>query len=445
MPAISQFFATLWSTVGPFVMGLLLVLVAWLVATLLRNVFSKGLKKTSLPNKLAQWNVVKTPQEGANLIDTVSKVIYYLVWVLFLPAIFEKFGLTSIAQPISNMLDSALVFIPKLLLAILIVIVGVIVARFVKGLVYNLALTINIDRLASKFTDKPVDGETHKNSLANILGTIVYVLVLIPFVIVALETLDVQTITNPVVAVLNNVLLAIPNILVAAILLAVGVLLAKFVTKLLTDILSNTGINNLTSYINEDRAKNIDLAKIISQIVGVVIILFFLVEALTALQLPVFNAIGTAIISYLPNVLSALIILGLGIIGGSMLAKFISENFGSKLIGFIAQAALGVLSVFMALDQLKFANSIVNTAFLLIIGALSVAFAISFGLGGQEFAKKRLEKLNDTIDVEVKKVEEKVRENEVESESVNVNVESNNANVNANYYDSETQVEDNRE
>ena len=54
----------------------------------------------------------------------------------------------------------------------------------------------------------------------------------------------------------------------------------------------------------------------------------------------------------------------------------------------------------MALDQLNFANNIVNMAFLFIIGGLSVAFALSFGLGGRDFAKKQLEKLDKKIEEE---------------------------------------------
>ena len=424
MDYITNFFRGILSNLGGFLWGIALILIAWVLATLLRNLFSKGLKKTALPNKLAQWNVVRTPQDGANLIDTLSKVIYYLVWVLFLPAIFEQFGLTSLAQPFSNMINNAVTFIPNLLAAILILFLGVVVARFVKNLVYNLALSINVDRIAGKFMDHtPQDGEERKASLAKVLGTIAFVLVLIPFAIIALETLKIASITAPIIAVLTSILNAIPNILVAAILLAVGIVIAKFVEKLLQDILENTGINKLTSHVDDNRVQKVNLAKIISKVVGVVIILFFLVEALTALNLPVFNAIGVAIIAYLPNVISALIILGLGLIGGRMLARFIADNFGSKLVAYVVQVALAVFAVFMALNQLNFANAIVNIAFILIIGALAVAFAIAFGIGGRDFAKRRLEELESTIDEEGKKVGAAVKEYEEKKEARTHNVE----------------------
>ena len=48
----------------------------------------------------------------------------------------------------------------------------------------------------------------------------------------------------------------------------------------------------------------------------------------------------------------------------------------------------------MLLNQLDVATVIVNYAFIIIIGALAVAFAISFGIGGRDFAKKTLERVS---------------------------------------------------
>lgn len=49
----------------------------------------------------------------------------------------------------------------------------------------------------------------------------------------------------------------------------------------------------------------------------------------------------------------------------------------------------------MILSQLGFAKSIVNIAFIIILAGLAIAFAISFGLGGREFATRRLSKLEE--------------------------------------------------
>lgn len=402
--------------------GILLIVVAWVVATFVRKGVTKGLRAVDFDNRLVGWGAVRSEEQGSGMIDMLGQVFYYLVWVLFLPGIFETFGLASVAQPIQNMLATTLAFLPNLLAAVALVVVAVVVGKFVRNLVYNLALTLNVDRWIAKLTgqtDNTASGRTadreatdaastyeeNKDSIAKVLANIVYVLILIPIVTVALEVLGIRSISEPIINVLNSIMAAIPNILVAVILLAVGIAIAKFVGDLVTSLLRGTGINNLTNNIGISGASNFDLAKISGQVVAGLIGLFFFVEALNALNLQVLNAIGAAIIAYLPNVVFALIILGLGVIGGQWLGNLITRSSGSRWAGRLVHYVLVAFSLFMVLDQLNFASDIVNTAFMFIIGGAAVAFALAFGLGGRDFARKQLERLDDKVDEEKNKNE----------------------------------------
>lgn len=391
-------------------MGIILILVAWIVATLVKKAIQKGLTALNFDRKLESWGAASSVEQGKNTISLISQVFYYLVWVLFLPGIFETFRLTSVSEPIRNMVDSALGFLPNLIAAAVLVVIAVVVARFVKNLVYNLALSLNIDRWVAKLTNQSPRTETtagvsteRKDTIANVLGNIVYVVVIIPILVVALETLSIRSISEPIVNVLNAILAAIPNILVAVILLAVGLAIAKFVGDLVTNLLSGTGINNLTKNVDVKGTQNLDLAKIAGQVTAGLIGLFFFVEALNALNLAVLNTIGAAIIAYLPNVIFAIIIFGLGVIGGQWIAGLISQSTGSKWAGRLIQYVIIAFALFMVLDQLNFASTIVSTAFMFIIGGLSLAFALAFGIGGRDFAKKQLEKLDDKVEEETKK------------------------------------------
>ena len=226
-------------------MGILLILVAWVVATLVKKAIQKGLEAVNLDDKLAGWGAVSTAEQGRETIHILAQVFYYLVWILFLPGIFETFGLTSVYQPIQNMVNTALAYLPNIIGAIVLIVAAFVVGKFVKNLVYNLALSLNVDRWVSKFTnqDNRPDASAgvateRKDTIANILANIAYVLVLIPILVVALETLGIRSISEPIVNVLNAILAAIPNILVAVILLGVGIAIAKFVVNLVTSLLS---------------------------------------------------------------------------------------------------------------------------------------------------------------------------------------------------------------
>ena len=67
----------------------------------------------------------------------------------------------------------------------------------------------------------------------------------------------------------------------------------------------------------------------------------------------------------------------------------------------------------MILGQLEIASVIVNTAFIVTISAIAISFALAFGLGGRDFAKKTLDKVDEKIEktcAEAKKEETNTEE-----------------------------------
>ena len=100
---------------------------------------------------------------------------------------------------------------------------------------------------------------------------------------------------------------------------------------------------------------------------------------------------------------AALFILGIGLYLGQLIERVlpnIVKHNNSRTLGAIAKYTIFVITVFMALDQLGVAHSIVNAAFILILGGLALAFGLAFGLGGKDFAAKYLGKLDDKLDKE---------------------------------------------
>ena len=65
------------------------------------------------------------------------------------------------------------------------------------------------------------------------------------------------------------------------------------------------------------------------------------------------------------------------------------------MCGLMVKALIMVFAFFMALGQLGVAPAIVNAAFIIILGAVSIAFAVAFGLGGKEFAANVLKKMEE--------------------------------------------------
>lgn len=397
------------------IIALLLLLLAWIVASVVKGIIVKLSKKAGLHRTMARSKLVKGEEQGKKIIDSLGSIVYFLVFILFLPSIFDALNMRSVSQPITDMVQKFLAFLPNLFGAVIIIAIGYFVGRLIRDLVYNLLLSLNIDHWFDRLgqgnrnkvqpsnpqgaTNLQVEAQNNKGTLAKIISNIVFVVILIPIVTIALETLNIETISGPIVSVLNTILNMIPNIFVAIILLLVGYYLAKFVSELLVSLLKRTGISNIyqSMGMKDHSMPSFDLAAVIGQIVKILIIVFFTVEALNVLHLEVLENIGNAIILYLPMVISALIIIGLALVGGNFLQNLIAKYTNSRFTGALVKYILIVFAVFMALSQLGFAVTIVNIGFLLILGGLSIAFAISFGIGGREFAKRNLERFENKI------------------------------------------------
>ena len=130
--------------------------------------------------------------------------------------------------------------------------------------------------------------------------------------------------------------------------------------------------------------------------------MFFIVESFDVLHLTVLTDIGNAVISYMPYVLaSALILLACYICDGLASKALLKENH--TVLALAGKITIYTIGIFMILSELGIAKEIVDTAFLLILAALAVAFAISFGMGGRDFARNVLKKLSDTCGIEEEK------------------------------------------
>ena len=389
--------------------ALILFLIAWAVAVIVKNLLQKLLIKTGMANYLSKGRSPADPAYGKEKVRSISQLAYFLVFLLFIPSILDALDMESVSGPISNMMQNLLAFIPRLIGVGIVLFIGYFIAKILRDLSFKFLQTINIDRLYNKISPRTeieeVD-EDQKMTLADVLSKIVFALVLIPFITMALETLNIRTLTEPILVVLNKVMQMLPNVLVALILLALGYYLANFIAKILEQLLQRMGIHKFYNWMEESTEGDIpkfNLSKIIANIVKVVIILFITVEALSILKLDVLNTIGYSIIGYLPLLISGLIIIGLGVLGAYFVEGLINKYAKSPFTAAIAKYIIIIFAVFMTLEQIKFASTIVNIAFLLVLGGLSVAFALAFGLGGRGFADRQLKKFEKKVEEENKK------------------------------------------
>ena len=160
--------------------GGVVIFVAWLVATVLRAIVRGFLESTKMDKKvgdaadLKEWPLARA----------IGEVVYWLVWLLFLPIIFAAFGLEALIAPVMNLLNQLLGWIPNLIVAGLILVVGWFIARIVQRIAASFFVALGTDKLSDRIGLSKYMG---KMTLSALIGMVVFVLIMIPIIIAALE------------------------------------------------------------------------------------------------------------------------------------------------------------------------------------------------------------------------------------------------------------------
>jgi hypothetical protein len=280
-----------------------------------------------------------------------------------------------------------------LLAAGIILYIGVYVAKVIKQLVKALLDRIGLDKLQKKLG---VEAVQDQNTFAGVLAGIIYTIILIPVIIAALQVLGIDAISAPATTILAQIFGLLPNIFVAIILFIVGYQLAKILAPIVESLLASVGVDKISEGVSQEKESCIikfPVSKVAGQIVRWLIMIIFFVEAANLLKLDIITNIGAAILGYLPSVISAVIILGGGMILASWLERLIINHYPKyKTLALITKIVIIILAAFMTLSQLGFAQNIVSLSFVIILsGAVSIAFAIAFGIGGRTFAANCLD------------------------------------------------------
>lgn len=382
------------------VKALLLALLTWILAVIVRNIIVKGGKKLRLPAAMQKARVVKDEEKGFGILKTLGSFGFFVTVLLMAPSVLEALNVQSVSQPLSNMVTGFFAFIPNIIGACIILFIGYLLAKVARELVTNFAQTMGSDKLASKIDGVEDSGEFR---LSKVIGMVIFALIIIPVVIASLETLGIASISAPAVTMLEVILGMIPNIVAAVLIILIGVAIAKFVEKLLLALLVNSGVDKLfrSAVENQEKYASFKVSEILAKIVKFLIVAFFVIESLSVMNLTVLTTVGAALVAYLPNVVAAIVILLVAFLAAKFVGKAVKSFTQSQFLEGTTKALIYIFAIFMTLSQLNLATEIVNTAFYFILGAVALAFVLAFGLGGKDFAKKQLEKFDRRIDEEI--------------------------------------------
>jgi hypothetical protein len=370
----------------------LLVLIAWIVARGLKLIVSRVLSIAKLDERLGSQAGLEE-EEHVFLTQTLANAVYWLVLLLFLPAVLDALALQGLLEPVQGMINKILGFLPNIFAAGLILVIGWFVARIVQRIVTNLLAAVGTDRLSEQVGLATVLG---KQRLSGFLGLVVYVLILIPVLIAALNALALEAITQPATNMLDTILGALPAVFAAGLVVAIAYVVGRVVAGLIANLLAGAGFDAVLTRMGlgkEPAEGERTPSEIVGYLVLVAIMLFASIEALRLLGFESVADLVTQFTAFASQVILGLIIFAIGLYLANLAARTVQAS-GAAQAGLLAMAArVSVLALAgaMGLRQMGLANEIINVAFGLLLGAIAVAVALAFGLGGRELAARELE------------------------------------------------------
>ncbi len=392
--------------------------VAWVVATIVKTIVVKALDALNLDKRLED-SIGESSDLGVS--ETIGNALYWFVFLFASLPVLKTLGLNEALNPLEGMLNELLAMLPNIFGAVLIGAVGWFIAQIVRRIVTNLLIATGADSIGEKVGIASNGG---KDGLSSIIGTVVFVFILIPTATAALEALKIAAISEPAIAMLNQVLDIVPKIFAAGVVLALFFMAGKFVSELVVDVLSDLGFNNFLQWLGiTSTPSTVDIpdsdfgeteqptviqteslsSKTPSEFVGIVVLTaIMLVGSLTAvdiLGIPALESVIGIVMAIAGRVLVGLIIFAIGLYFANLAHKLVLAS-GTHQAGFLAQAARVMVIIFvgsLALTEMGIAANVVNLAFGLSLGALAVAFALAFGLGGREVAREQLRSLANSL------------------------------------------------
>lgn len=208
---------------------------------------------------------------------------------------------------------------------------------------------------------------------------------------------------------LNTLLSAIPRIIGFAVVLIVGWILSSLLAKAVRALLNAIRFNELArrsgfaDFVLKMGVRD-DSAGVIAGIVKWFIRLITLVVAFDTLGLPAVSNVLQQLLLWLPNLVVALVVLVIGGLAAKALSQLVrgstaEAGFGNPdMLATVTRVAVWGFTIIVAVNQLGIATTLINTLLIGVVGAVSIAFGLAFGLGGRDRAAQWLDSVSRNLE-----------------------------------------------
>ncbi len=214
--------------------------------------------------------------------------------------------------------------------------------------------------------------------------------------------------TNTLKDVWAGVIGFVPFLIIAVIIFAIGWVLASLLEKLVESVFKALKIDSLLKGAGvEDVVKragyDLNSGAFVGTLIKWFVIVVFLMSSLDLIGLRTVNEFLRSVVSYLPNVIIAVLVLMVAAILANVMQKLVVASAhaahvkSAELLGRVTKWSIWVFAVISALMQLGILVGILQTIVTALFAGFALAIGLAFGLGGKDVAAKMIEKTVHTV------------------------------------------------
>jgi small-conductance mechanosensitive channel len=202
-----------------------------------------------------------------------------------------------------------------------------------------------------------------------------------------------QAVTQSLSDGLGAILGALPALIGAIFILVIGFIIAKVLQGIVTRVLQSMGFEGwmesggIKQFFDRSQTNQTPLS-ILGKLIFWLVFFIAITMAVDTLGISAISDVLAQFIAYIPQIIAAILILVLATLLANFVAGIVRGATGSNLTGSVAQYGIIVFAAFAALTQLGIAPELIAPTFLILLGAVALAAAIAFGLGGQGVARQ---------------------------------------------------------
>ncbi len=219
---------------------------------------------------------------------------------------------------------------------------------------------------------------------------------------------------NASTSVLQSVFSFLPSLLAAVCVFLIGLLLARWLKSLTTDLLSRLRLSHilkktgLEKFLEKAEVK-IKMEEILGNVVKWIVIFVFFIATVNILGLSSVSTLLDRVLGYVPKVLSAAFILTAGVLLAGLVESLVKGAVGqvdikvARLAGKFASYLVVIFAVLATVNELGIAQSLINILFIGVVAMFALGLGLAIGLGAKDVVSQILTEWYEGFRKEMKK------------------------------------------